>query len=118
MQAMHDAELENWHDYEVQSRREIVSLLRQMMEQGCRTVEVRREVYDRYAEAVDSAHRRMIWQASGVKSYFMNSRGRNVVNNPFRIIDFWKMTESANLGDYRCLKPTGASVPIAAEARA
>jgi c-di-GMP-binding flagellar brake protein YcgR len=29
---MHDAELENWHDYEVQSRREIVSLLRQIGE--------------------------------------------------------------------------------------
>jgi c-di-GMP-binding flagellar brake protein YcgR len=32
MQAMHDAELENWHDYEVQSRREIVALLRQIGE--------------------------------------------------------------------------------------
>lgn len=32
MQAMHDAELENWHDYEVQSRREIVVLLRQIGE--------------------------------------------------------------------------------------
>jgi c-di-GMP-binding flagellar brake protein YcgR len=29
---MHDAELENWHDYEVQSRREIVALLRQIGE--------------------------------------------------------------------------------------
>ncbi|WP_344708835.1 NAD(P)/FAD-dependent oxidoreductase [Sphingomonas humi] len=96
----------------------LMSLLRQMLEQGCRTVEVRREVYDDYSQAVDDTHRGMIWQASGVKSYFMNSRGRNVVNNPFRIIDFWKMTESANLGDYRCLKPTGVSVPIAAEARA
>ncbi len=32
MQAMHDAELENWHDFEVQSRREIVALLRQIGE--------------------------------------------------------------------------------------
>jgi c-di-GMP-binding flagellar brake protein YcgR len=32
MQAIHDAELENWHDYEVQSRREIVALLRQISE--------------------------------------------------------------------------------------
>ncbi|MGJ9418154.1 flagellar brake protein [Massilia sp. CMS3.1] len=29
---MHDAELENWHDYEVQSPREIVALLRQIGE--------------------------------------------------------------------------------------
>ena len=32
MQAMYDAELENWHDYEVSSRREIVALLRQIEE--------------------------------------------------------------------------------------
>ena len=32
MQAMYDAELENWHDYEVSSRREIVALLRQIQE--------------------------------------------------------------------------------------
>jgi len=32
MQATHDAELENWHDYEVQSRKEIVALLRQIGE--------------------------------------------------------------------------------------
>lgn len=83
----------------------LMSLLCQMLEQGCRTVEVRREVYDRYAQAVDEAHRGMIWQTSGVKSYFINSRGRNVVNNPFRIIDFWKMTETADLSDYRCLQP-------------
>jgi c-di-GMP-binding flagellar brake protein YcgR len=32
MQAMNEAELENWHDYEVESRREIVALLRQISE--------------------------------------------------------------------------------------
>jgi c-di-GMP-binding flagellar brake protein YcgR len=32
MQALHDAELENWHNYEVSSRREIVALLRQIQE--------------------------------------------------------------------------------------
>jgi 4-hydroxyacetophenone monooxygenase len=96
----------------------LMSLLRQMLVQGCRVVEVRREVYDRYARAVDDAHARMIWQASGVKSYFMNSRGRNVVNNPFRIIDFWKMTEQADLTEYRCLQPfETTSVAQATEAR-
>ena len=31
---MNNAELENWHDYEVGSRREIVSLLRQIGEKN------------------------------------------------------------------------------------
>lgn len=82
----------------------LISLLRRMLADGCQVVEVRREVYDDYARSVDAAHAGMIWQASGVKSYFLNSRGRNVVNNPFRIIDFWRMTEAADLSEYRCLE--------------
>jgi 4-hydroxyacetophenone monooxygenase len=87
----------------------LMSLLRRMLAEDCRVVEVKREVYDAYARAVDEAHAGMIWQASGVKSYFLNSRGRNVVNNPFRIIDFWRMTEAANLSEYHCLAPAGAA---------
>ncbi len=34
MQAITDAELANWHDYEVESRREIVALLRQISEKN------------------------------------------------------------------------------------
>ena len=34
MQAITDAELEAWHDYEVESRREIVALLRQISEKN------------------------------------------------------------------------------------
>jgi c-di-GMP-binding flagellar brake protein YcgR len=34
MQAMTNAELENWHDYEVESRREIIALLRQISEKN------------------------------------------------------------------------------------
>lgn len=83
----------------------LMSLLEQMFASGCATVEVRREVYDRYNRAVDDTHARMIWQVSGVRSYFLNSKGRNVVNNPFRIIDFWTMTERADLSEYVCTLP-------------
>lgn len=87
----------------------LMSLLRRMLAAGCQVVEVKREVYDDYARAVDAAHAGMIWHASGVKSYFLNSRGRNVVNNPFRIIDFWQMTETADLSQYHCLAPAAAA---------
>ena len=83
----------------------LMSLLEQMFAADCPTVEVRREVYDRYNRAVDDTHARMIWQVSGVRSYFLNSKGRNVVNNPFRIIDFWTMTELADLSEYLCVSP-------------
>ncbi len=90
----------------------LMSLLRRMLADNCQVVEVKREVYEDYARAVDAAHAGMIWHASGVKSYFLNSRGRNVVNNPFRIIDFWQMTEAADLSEYHCLAPAAAADPL------
>ncbi len=36
-----------------------------------------------------------------METYYRNSRGRVVVNNPFRMVDFWQMVETANLAEYR-----------------
>ncbi|BBB14379.1 flavin-containing monooxygenase [Sphingopyxis sp. FD7] len=92
----------------------LMSLLARMFTENCGVVEIRRDVYDRYNQAVDETHARMIWQVSGVQSYFLNSKGRNVVNNPFRIIDFWEMTERADLSEYHCLCTSAATRPSAA----
>lgn len=78
----------------------VMSLLEQMFEQGIATVDVRRGVYEDYNARVDEAHARMIWTLPNVTGYYRNSKGRIVVNNPFRILDVWQMTEKADLADY------------------
>jgi 4-hydroxyacetophenone monooxygenase len=80
----------------------VMSLLRQMFAAGLTRAEVRQDVHDVYNERVDATHRQMVWTYPGVETYYKNSKGRVVVNNPFRIIDVWRMTETANLDDYRC----------------
>lgn len=80
----------------------VMSLLGQMFAHGVATVDVRRDVHDAYNAQVDAIHDRMIWTFPGVENYCQNSKGRIVVNNPFRIVDVWKMTEAANLADYVC----------------
>jgi 4-hydroxyacetophenone monooxygenase len=55
-------------------------------------VEVRREVFDEYNAKVDRAHERMVWTHPGMATYYRNTRGRVVVNTPFRIVDFWTMS--------------------------
>ena len=77
------------------------SLLRQMFARGIATVDVRREVYEEYNRQVDDAHSHLVWSAPGVDGYYRNSKGRIVVNNPFRILEVWQRTETADLGDYR-----------------
>ena len=80
----------------------VMSLLEQMFARGIATVDVRQDVHDAYNAEVDSIHSRMIWTYPGVENYCQNSKGRIVVNNPFRIIDVWGMTETAKLSDYTC----------------
>jgi 4-hydroxyacetophenone monooxygenase len=78
----------------------VLDLLRKMVEGGIGSVECRRDVYEVYNERVDAAHEQMVWTHPGMETYYRNSRGRVVVNNPFRVVDYWHMTREADLGDY------------------
>ncbi len=78
----------------------IIDLLQQMIARGIDAVECRQEVYEGYNDRVDRAHERMVWTHPGMETYYRNSRGRVVVNTPFRIVDFWHMTRQADLRDY------------------
>ena len=90
----------------------IMSLLAQMLERGIGAVEVRRDVHDAYNKKVDAAHDRMVWTHPGMTTYYRNSRGRVVVNNPFRMLEFFQWTEFADLDDY-LLEPARTSTTAA-----
>ena len=81
----------------------IMSLLGQMLAKGIRRVDVRESVHDAFNERIDSTHKTLVWAYPGVETYYKNSKGRAVVNNPFRILDVWKMTEAARLSDFECM---------------
>lgn len=78
----------------------MMSLLRQMLEQGISVAEVREEVYEEYNRRVDAAHENMVWTHTGMDTYYRNSKGRVVVNNPFRIVEYFDWTRRANLAHY------------------
>ncbi len=87
----------------------VMSLLGQMFDAGVATVDVRRDVHDAYNAKVDETHAGLVWTYPGVDGYVRNSKGRIVVNNPFRIIDMWRMTETADLADYSLSPATAAT---------
>lgn len=78
----------------------VMSLLSQMFAKGIATVDVRQDVHDAYNAKVDETHAGLVWTYPGVDGYVRNSKGRIVVNNPFRILDMWRMTDTADLDDY------------------
>ena len=93
----------------------VMSLLREMFASGFTQVEVRQDVHDAYNARVDATHQQMVWTYPGVESYYKNSKGRIVVNNPFRILDVWQMTEVADLKEFHC--SSGAKLSAGATAR-
>ncbi|AHH17454.1 monooxygenase [Nocardia nova SH22a] len=77
-----------------------ISLLSRMFAAGGDVVEVRAEVAAAYNADVDAAHERMIWSHPGFDTYYRNSRGRVLVANPWRVVDWWRMTKEADMNEY------------------
>lgn len=80
--------------------RYIVGCIRDMIEQGIRTMEPRQEVHDDYVRRVDDEHAKLIWTHPGMSTYYRNSRGRVVSVMPWRLVDYWAMTHTPDLDDY------------------
>ena len=78
----------------------VLDVLDKMINAGAGVVEVREGVHDEYNQRVDAAHEHMVWTHPGMDTYYRNSKGRVVVNNPFRIVDVWEWTNAANLDHY------------------
>lgn len=86
----------------------IVDLLEKTRASGGTAVDVKPEVYADYTARVDAAHDEMVWSQPGVTTYYRNARGRVVYANPWRIVDYWNMTRSADLADYKIQKRGGS----------
>lgn len=82
-----------------------------MVREGLGAVECRREVHDRYIAQVDAIHENMVWTHPGTSSYYRNSKGRVVVNSPYRNVDFFEMTKAVDLGDYLVEPREGRKLP-------
>jgi 4-hydroxyacetophenone monooxygenase len=79
----------------------ITGLLGRMAADGIAALEVRPEVCDAYNARVDAAHESMIWTHPGMTTYYRNAAGRVVTTTPWRLIDYWAMTRTPDLADFR-----------------
>lgn len=71
-----------------------------MIESGHRTIECRREVFEAYNAKLDAAQDSCIWGMDGVKSYYVNEHGRQIVNNPLRPSVTYDSIRHAKMEDY------------------
>jgi 4-hydroxyacetophenone monooxygenase len=77
-----------------------LSLLRQMMGQGAAEFEVRREAHDAYNARIDAELSTLVWSHPSVGNWYKNKQGRIITNQPWRLVDYWKLTYAADPADY------------------
>jgi 4-hydroxyacetophenone monooxygenase len=80
--------------------RYVIDLICTMIEQRIGAVECRPEVNEAYNRRVDEAHDAMIWSHPGMDTWYRNPQGRVVTNAPWRVVDYSRMTEAADLSDF------------------
>jgi 4-hydroxyacetophenone monooxygenase len=78
----------------------IIDCLRQMIDSGCRAIDVRRDVFQRYNDTIDDKLKGLVWSDPKIRSWHKNSAGRVIANGPWRVLDYWQLTRHADLGEY------------------
>lgn len=63
-----------------------------------RVAEVKEQVHDDYNELIDAKLQDLTW--SHVKSWYQNSSGRVIINQPWPLVDYWMLTRKPKIGDY------------------
>jgi 4-hydroxyacetophenone monooxygenase len=97
--------------------RYICQALREMVEQGYASLEVRPEVHDAYNHLVDETCRRMVWSHPGVTSWYKNKNNRVTVTSPWRLLDYWKLTQHFVPEEFRAARP-GEAMQVPGQGRA
>ena len=97
--------------------RYVTQALREMIENGYATLEVRSDVHDGYNKLVDEKCRNMVWAHPGVTSWYKNRHNRVTVTSPWRLLDYWRLTRHFVPEEYRAGRPGHAPVIPGQEAR-
>jgi 4-hydroxyacetophenone monooxygenase len=91
----------------------IQGLVELLLKSGSKSVEVRKDVHDRFNEKVDSQNSNMAWGVPQVTSWYKNEKGRVSQNWPFPLVDYWNATRAPNPADFVLEKKVAEAVAAA-----
>jgi 4-hydroxyacetophenone monooxygenase len=76
-------------------------MLQSMIDNGWTDVDVRHEVHDEFNARVDAEHAELVWTHPGMNNWYRNAKGRVFAPMPWRLVDYWTMTQQPRMDDYR-----------------
>jgi len=84
--------------------RYILGLLKLVLANGAKALEVKRDVHDEFNEIVDAKNKQMAWGWSDVNSWYKNKHGRVAQNWPFTLLEYWDRTRQPDAADYELVR--------------
>jgi 4-hydroxyacetophenone monooxygenase len=81
--------------------RYVMMALREVIEGGHHSLDVKPAVHDAYVEEVDTLHNGMVWSHKGLTNWYRNPAGRVFAVLPYRLVDYWQMTSKFTPEEYR-----------------
>ena len=79
----------------------VIEALDMIVAHGARIIEPTEEAYLAWNDKVDTQMKDMIWTHPKAKSYYLNSKGRNIISCPFRLADYWSWTRKPEEKDMK-----------------
>ncbi len=81
--------------------RYIMECLKMLFTSDSRAIECRQAVHDDYQRRFREQHARMIWEHPSIEhSFYRNAEGKVTLLWPWKILDMWRWTKTADPGDY------------------
>lgn len=76
-----------------------------MIEQGIKSVEVKRQVFDDYNTRLDEATTRLVWEtgAPADKNYYVNKQGKQFANMPLTLEQYYALLAELSFDDFDCV---------------
>lgn len=78
----------------------IIDTLKKVRKDEIATIEIRKEVLDKYNDEVQAALKNTVWNTGGCSSYFIDKNGRNSTLWPWTTFEMRARLAKCNLGDY------------------
>jgi 4-hydroxyacetophenone monooxygenase len=80
--------------------RYILGCLRLLLENGHASMDCKQDVHDAFNAKVDEANANRTWGMPQVNSWYKNSKGRITQCWPWRLVDYWSVTQDPNPADF------------------
>jgi 4-hydroxyacetophenone monooxygenase len=81
-----------------------LSAVHGLLASGSAAMDVRQAPFDAYNERVDAGNLTKAWGVAKTTSWYRNKFGRASQTWPFSLLEYWRLTERADLADYTLTK--------------